>query len=66
MKRQVECEVGVYQVDNGKGYMVDATYATCPRCGKVAESFGTTQRSVRRCLAVLSKDCPNNEKNYYV
>lgn len=40
--------------------------AECTRCNHLTESFGTTDRSVKRCLVLLREECPNNEENFYV
>jgi hypothetical protein len=45
---------------------VPSVQATCTRCGHRTQSYGTSGRSVRRCLATLREECPQGEKNYYV
>ncbi len=40
--------------------------ATCQQCGNTTESFGTSESSVRRCLALMREECPEGEENYYV
>jgi hypothetical protein len=40
--------------------------ATCPRCQHKGESFGTHDRSVKRCLVLLREECPLGESNFYV
>ena len=40
--------------------------ARCTRCDHVTESWGTTERSVRRCLALMREECPEGETNFYV
>lgn len=44
---------------------VQGVVATCTRCGHSTESFGTGEPSVRRCLALLRRECPNRERHYY-
>jgi hypothetical protein len=36
---------------------------TCEKCGLEMESFGTSEASVRRCLALLREECEEN--NFY-
>ena len=40
--------------------------ATCNKCGETVKSFGHTDASVTRCLAVMHDGCPNRENNFYV
>ncbi len=40
--------------------------ARCTKCDHVTESWGTTERSVRRCLALMREECPEGETNFYV
>jgi hypothetical protein len=44
---------------------VEGVVATCGKCGHEAESFGTSEASVRRCLALLREECPRGEGNFY-
>lgn len=44
---------------------LEATQAECLTCSHVTESFGTSERSVRRCLVLLREECPLGESNYY-
>jgi hypothetical protein len=39
---------------------------TCSRCDHQTESFGTSGASIRRCLALLREECPEDEENFYV
>jgi hypothetical protein len=40
--------------------------AECLECGEQVECRGTTERSVKRCLAMLRENCPQDAGNYYV
>ena len=40
--------------------------ATCMRCGHVTESFGTSDASIRRCLALMRQECPRQDARFYV
>lgn len=68
MGRRVECEVE--HVDILKNEHSDETQpgveATCSRCNHVTQCFGTEERSVKRALAMLREECPENESNFYV
>ena len=45
---------------------IESVRATCSRCGHVTESYGTSERSIGRCLRLMRKECPEDENNYYV
>ena len=60
----VECDVTETELEGDEG-PVDGVVATCSACGHCAESFGTSDASVRRCLALLREECPLGESNYY-
>ena len=38
---------------------------TCTRCGHMERSFGEGAKSIKRCLALLRENCPEDETNYY-
>jgi hypothetical protein len=44
---------------------IPSTAAVCSRCGHATESFGTSDRSLLRCLAVMREECPLDERNFY-
>ena len=68
---RVECEVehvtldGDYTDRAGNPVQVDGVRAICGRCGHVTESFGTSDRSIRRCAVLLHEECPRGENNFY-
>ena len=66
MGKRVECKVETDQLDDGKGGMQPGVRVTCGRCGKTTESFGTSERSIKRCLVMLRENCDEGEENYYV
>jgi hypothetical protein len=41
------------------------TIATCDRCEHMTESAGSGPESVRRCLALMREECPQEEGNFY-
>lgn len=63
---KVECEVEETEVENEHGRMQPSVKVTCGRCGHTTQSFGTGEKSIRRCLMLLKEECPEGENNYYV
>ena len=63
---KVNCEVEECELENESGRMIESVRVTCSRCDHQTESFGTSERSIMRCLLLLKEECPNNEDNYYV
>ena len=43
---------------------IDGVRATCTKCRHEVESFGTEDRSIKRCLVVMREECPRREKNF--
>ena len=62
---KVSCEVDEVELVNDEGWDQPGVSVTCSRCRHVTESFGTTDASVKRCLALLREECPRSEKNFY-
>jgi len=52
-----EFEVSEVPLTNDNGIEVDGVEVTCPSCGAKAESFGTSSRSIRRCLVLMRDMC---------
>ena len=63
---RVEVEVDETELENDEGRDVPGVIAHCERCDHETESFGTSDRSVRRCLVLLREECPLGEQNFYV
>jgi hypothetical protein len=63
---KVQCSVEIVGLENDEGHDVDGVLVTCSRCEHSEESYGTSEASVRRCLALLRENCPRNERNFYV
>lgn len=63
---RVACEVAETELEGDHGRPVPGVCATCTRCGHETESYGTSERSVTRCLVVMREECPEGESNYYV
>jgi hypothetical protein len=57
----VEAEVDIVEKD---GHVVGVK-AICTKCHHETESRGTSDASVRRCLALLREECPQGEHNFY-
>ena len=64
MKIKATIEEVTLENDNGKE--IDGVMATCERCAHTTESFGTSQRSISRCLVLLRLECPEEEENFYI
>ena len=62
---RVECEVEEGDVEDDRGNLRPGVVVTCGRCKHAVESLGQTDRSIRRCFALLREECPEGEENYY-
>ena len=62
---KVACEVTHGVTENDSGREVECTTVTCSRCDHATESYGTTERSALRSLALLREECPKGEDNFY-
>lgn len=63
---RIECETKAVELEGDHGQPVPGVEGTCGECGHSESSFGESERSVRRCLALLRENCPQGEDNYYV
>ena len=63
---RVKCTVSDETIENDDGIEVEGVVVECSRCGHTTESFGTSETSVRRCLALMRDECPGAEDNFYV
>jgi hypothetical protein len=63
---RVRCEIEETELENDSGRLIPGVTATCTRCGHETESFGTSERSVSRCLVLMREECGNQEDNFYV
>jgi len=63
-KIEVEIEEDVAENDNG--HEVPCVRARCTKCDHEVMSYGTSDASRRRCLAVMREECPLCENNFYV
>ncbi len=62
---RITCHIEEIDMDGDYTASVEGVQATCSRCGHTVESYGTDERSVRRCLAVMREECPEGENNFY-
>lgn len=62
---KIKCSIEETCLENENGYEVEGVVATCSKCGHSTESFGTSDASINRCLALLNEECPNGENNFY-
>jgi hypothetical protein len=63
---KVHCAIEFVEIENDDGREVESVQATCSLCGHVTESYGTESVSVRRALALMREECPENERNFYI
>lgn len=61
----VECYVEEKMIE-GDGRYVAGVHVECLRCGHTTQSFGTSERSVKRCLVLMKEECGYSEENYYI
>jgi hypothetical protein len=62
---KITCTIDETILENGNGQEIPSIVATCSRCGHTTESYGTSERSVNRCLVLMNEECPNGENNFY-
>ena len=60
-KQKIFCETDYIRI--GK---IPSVKLTCSSCGHSTESYGRSDASIRRCLAVMREECPEGLGNYYV
>jgi len=63
---KIDCQVTEIILTNPDDREVAGVSVECSRCGHTTKSFGTTAKSVNRCLFLLRQECPNAEENFYV
>ncbi len=62
---KVYCDTEYIRVKGNFG-MVDSVRLECTECEHKVTSFGQSDKSVRRCLALMREECPSGEENFYV
>jgi hypothetical protein len=63
---KVTCTIEEIELESDDGGDVPGVRATCTRCDRVTESFGTSEASIKRCLALMREECEYDEENFYV
>jgi len=63
---KVDCFFEEVDLPGNFGQEREGVRATCDRCGHETESFGTSDASRRRCLALMGEECLEPEHNFYV
>lgn len=63
-RERIECDLVKFD-KRTDGKSIPSVMVTCSKCGHQTESYGTHERSIRRCMALLAQECPNYESNYY-
>ena len=63
---RVQCVVEEVMLESDSGREVEGVRVTCGKCSHSTQSFGTAEASIKRCLALLREECPENERNFYV
>lgn len=61
----VICSVEVTTALNDDEREQTCTIVTCGECAHKTQSWGDSSRSVRRCLALLREECPEEQENFY-
>lgn len=64
-KKSIPCEIRGVDVEF-QGRTIDGVEATCTDCGHTETAGGTGDKSVKRCLALMRENCPENGNNFYV
>ncbi len=62
---RVYAEIEEVTLTNEEGTEIEGVMATCSRCDHATVSFGIGEASIRRCLVLLRKECPEEETNFY-
>jgi hypothetical protein len=63
---KVKCEIIEDSETNDYGTESPCIRAICSKCGHETMSFGDSEASVARCLALMREECPRSENNYYI
>lgn len=62
----IPCNFTDIDVLNDDGFYVDSVEAECGNCGHKTWSFGRSDESRKRCLALMQEECPVGKTNWYV
>lgn len=64
MREETECTVYEVNLENEYGGTSPGVRVECEYCNATQESFGRSDRSVRRCFAMLAEAC--GEDRFYI
>ncbi len=64
---RVVCDVSHVDLPSsfGGNIKIPGVSARCTKCDHHEESYGRTDKSVRRCLVLMRENCELNEDNFY-
>jgi len=62
----VKCIIDYSTTENNNGYETDCMFVECKKCAYETMSYGHSEESIKRCLALMNEECPENESNFYV
>lgn len=51
------CDIEETELVNEQGRSIPGVVATCQGCGAAVEAFGTTERSLKRCMVLMRNNC---------
>lgn len=61
----VTARIEEIELENDQGRPIQSVRTRCSRCQYATESFGRSDASIKRCLALLRSECPEMEQNFY-
>jgi hypothetical protein len=62
---RVRCSMAPVELPGDHG-LISSVELECSRCEHTTASFGTSEKSIKRCLVMMREECPENEQNFYV
>ena len=62
---KVVCDVEETDLEGDDGRIIPGVVVRCTECDHEVQSYGTSQRSIRWCLAILAEECPIKGDNFY-
>ncbi len=52
-----ECKVETFKQPNERGILIDSVRVQCPDCQTWTTAFGTAEKSLKRCLWLMTEEC---------
>jgi hypothetical protein len=62
---KIKCTIEEITLEGDYSNDVQSVRATCNKCDHTTESYGTSEGSIKRCLALMHEECPEGEDNRY-